>query len=63
MTRKRANGEGTIYKRADGRYEGAAVVPIVGGGRRRVRPPGQKARPFRPKRRTRSGVMVQSFRG
>jgi integrase len=37
MTRKRANGEGTIYKRADGRYEGAAVVPIVGGGRRRVR--------------------------
>jgi hypothetical protein len=37
MTRKRANGEGTIYKRVDGRYEGAAVVPVVGGGRRRVR--------------------------
>ena len=37
MARKRANGEGTIYKRADGRYEGAAVVPVVGGGRRRLR--------------------------
>lgn len=37
MGRKRSNGEGTIYKRADGRYEGAAVVPVVGGGRRRVR--------------------------
>lgn len=35
--RKRANGEGTIYRRADGRYEGAAVVPVRGGGRRRVR--------------------------
>jgi integrase len=35
--RKRANGEGTIYRRADGRYEGAAVVPVHGGGRRRVR--------------------------
>lgn len=34
--RKRANGEGTIYRRADGRYEGAAVVPVRGGGRRRV---------------------------
>jgi hypothetical protein len=31
--------------------------------RPQMRPPGQKARPFRPKRRTRSGVMVQSFRG
>jgi integrase len=35
--RKRANGEGTIYRRSDGRYEGAAVVPVRGGGRRRVR--------------------------
>jgi hypothetical protein len=35
--RKRANGEGTIYRCADGRYEGAAVVPVRGGGRRRVR--------------------------
>lgn len=35
--RKRANGEGTIYRRADGRYEGAAVVPVRGGGRRRIR--------------------------
>jgi integrase len=36
MARKRANGEGSIYKRADGRYVGSAFVPIVGGGRRRV---------------------------
>lgn len=35
--RKRANGEGTIYRRSDGRYEGAAVVPVIGGGRRRIR--------------------------
>ncbi|MBN9101469.1 MAG: site-specific integrase [Pseudonocardia sp.] len=35
--RKRPNGEGTIYLRADGRYEGAAVVPVIGGGRRRIR--------------------------
>lgn len=35
--RKRANGEGTIYRRADGRYEGAAVVMVREGGRRRVR--------------------------
>lgn len=34
--RKRANGEGTIAKRADGRYVGAAFVPIIGGGRRWV---------------------------
>src|SRR5919205_1092675 len=36
MTR-RANGEGTIYKRADGRYEGAAYVLMSNGGRRRRR--------------------------
>lgn len=36
MARKRANGEGSIYKRADGRYVGSAFVPVVGGGRRRV---------------------------
>ncbi len=35
--RKRSNGEGTVYRRADGRYEGAAFVPVQGGGRRRVR--------------------------
>lgn len=35
--RKRANGEGTIYRRTDGRYEGAAVVLVRAGGRRRVR--------------------------
>jgi integrase len=34
--RKRANGEGTIARRSDGRYVAAAFVPMVGGGRRRV---------------------------
>lgn len=34
--RKRANGEGTIAPRPDGRYVGAAFVPVTGGGRRRV---------------------------
>ncbi|WP_181778890.1 tyrosine-type recombinase/integrase [Pseudonocardia pini] len=33
--KKRANGEGSIYKRADGRFVGSAVVPVAGGGRRR----------------------------
>jgi integrase len=33
--RKRANGEGSIYKRSDGRYVGSAFVPVAGGGRRR----------------------------
>lgn len=36
MARKRANGEGTIARRADGRYVGAAYVPVSGVGRRRV---------------------------
>jgi integrase len=35
--RKRANGEGTIYPRADGRYEGAAYVLMSDGSRRRQR--------------------------
>ena len=33
--RKRANGEGSIYRRQDGRYVGSVFVPISGGGRRR----------------------------
>jgi integrase len=35
--RKRANGEGTIYSRKDGRYEGAAFVPTTAGTYKRVR--------------------------
>jgi hypothetical protein len=35
--RKRANGEGTIYERKDGRYEGAAFVPTMAGTVKRVR--------------------------
>jgi integrase len=33
----RANGEGTVYQRKDGRYEGAAYVTTATGIRRRVR--------------------------
>lgn len=35
--RKRANGEGTIYQRRDGRWEGAAFVLTAAGTHRRVR--------------------------
>jgi len=34
---RRSNGEGTIYRRADGRYEAAALVHVAGGQRRRIR--------------------------
>lgn len=36
MTR-RANGEGSIYKRADGRWEAAAWLPTLSGRRKRIR--------------------------
>ncbi|KPC70527.1 integrase [Streptomyces sp. NRRL WC-3753] len=36
-TRSRANGEGTIYQRKDGRWEAAGYVLTVHGTRRRVR--------------------------
>src|SRR5208282_696293 len=35
--RKRANGEGTIYQRKDGRFEGATFVPTTAGTVKRVR--------------------------
>ncbi|MEP9385221.1 tyrosine-type recombinase/integrase [Nocardioides cheoyonin] len=34
---KRANGEGSIYRRADGRYEGAVTVLTASGKRKRMR--------------------------
>jgi integrase len=37
MARRRANGEGTIYRRKDGRYEGAAYFLTTSGKRKRVR--------------------------
>ena len=49
MTRKRANGEGTIAKRTDGRFVGAAYVPVIGGGRRRVFVYGRTRREAREK--------------
>ena len=37
MTNRRPNGAGTIYPRKDGRYEGAAWVQTLDGGRTRIR--------------------------
>ncbi|WP_430478121.1 tyrosine-type recombinase/integrase [Streptomyces sp. P11-1] len=37
MARRNANGEGTIYRRKDGRYEGALYVSTTTGMRKRVR--------------------------
>ncbi|GAB3279685.1 site-specific integrase [Actinocorallia lasiicapitis] len=37
MARQRANGEGTVYKRADGRWEAAGYVTTTDGRSRRVR--------------------------
>ena len=41
MAHRRVNGEGTIYRRKDGRYEGAAYFLTTGGTRKRVRVYGQ----------------------
>ena len=37
MASRRANGEGSISKRKDGRYEGAVTLPTSSGRRKRVR--------------------------
>ena len=37
MAGKRTNGEGTIYRRKDGRYEAAVYVPTASGTRKRIR--------------------------
>src|ERR1700685_292882 len=37
MAHRRVNGEGTIYRRRDGRYEAAVYVPTASGGRKRAR--------------------------
>jgi len=37
MSRQRGNGEGTVYQRADGRWEAAGFVDLPDGTRRRVR--------------------------
>ena len=41
MVHRKVNGEGTIYRRKDGRYEGAAYFLTTGGMRKRVRVYGQ----------------------
>src|SRR5688572_10274898 len=37
MAGRKSNGEGTIYRRTDGRYEAAAMLPTSEGRRKRVR--------------------------
>jgi integrase len=37
MTGHRPTGDGTVYKRKDGRWEGAAYLPTVSGKRKRIR--------------------------
>lgn len=37
MARRRANGEGTIYRRKDGRWEGAAYLLTTSGASKRIR--------------------------
>jgi integrase len=37
MSRRNANGEGSIYRRKDGRYEGAIYLPTTAGTRKRFR--------------------------
>lgn len=37
MARRNANGEGSVYKRKDGRWEGAIWLPTTSGKRKRVR--------------------------
>lgn len=37
MTARRTTGEGTVYRRKDGRWEAAAYLATVTGGRRRIR--------------------------
>jgi hypothetical protein len=34
---RRANGEGTVYHRKDGRYEAVTYLPTSSGGRKRIR--------------------------
>ncbi|MCW2538730.1 MAG: site-specific recombinase XerD [Frankiales bacterium] len=43
MARRRANGEGTIYQRKDGRWEGAVYLQTVSGQRKRIRTYGNTA--------------------
>ena len=49
MPHTRANGEGTLYQRADGRYEGAVMLPTSGGRRKRVRVYGKTRKEARDK--------------
>jgi hypothetical protein len=57
---KRVNGEGTIYQRKDGRWEGAAYVLTTGGTFKRVRVYG---RTYDDARKSLTKIIEQSDRG
>jgi integrase len=46
---RNSNGAGTVYKRRDGRYEGAIYLPTVGGARKRFRCYGRSPEEVRAK--------------
>ena len=60
MARRNANGEGSIYKRKDGRWEGAAYLPTASDRRRRVRVYGATRQEARDKLTT---IMAQVQHG
>uniref|UniRef100_UPI0024538B47 tyrosine-type recombinase/integrase n=1 Tax=Nocardia brasiliensis TaxID=37326 RepID=UPI0024538B47 len=60
MNGRRTNGEGTIYKRKDGRWEGAAYLGTVNGKLRRLRVYGKTRTEVRAKLTTR---LADSERG
>jgi integrase len=59
-SRKRVNGEGTIYQRKDGRWEGAAYVLTTGGTFKRVRVYG---RSYDDARKSLTKIVEQSDQG
>jgi integrase len=60
MTGKRTNGEGTISRRKNGTFEGAAYVLMVGSGRKRVHVYGKTARDVQEKL---TAAKMQSLQG
>lgn len=60
MAARKANGEGTIYRRKDGRYEGAAYFTAADGKRKRVRVYGKTRTDVRTQL---TGLLARSDRG
>ncbi|MGA5426644.1 tyrosine-type recombinase/integrase [Streptomyces koyangensis] len=63
MARRNANGEGSIYKRKDGRWEGAAYLETISGNTKRLRVYGKSRKEAHEKQTTalaqvRQGVLL-----